>query len=146
MKVMNKNFEMTKEQEQWSRRARRKYGKDQRFWENLIREQDGKCNLTKVPLLFDVRLGTPKKGGLGCHPLYAAVDHVEPGSDDRFQILCYDINDLKGHIPKPLFGALKNTKAWKRFVKDWQKLAKEVADDKKFKQLIKKGYLESSMS
>jgi hypothetical protein len=46
-------------------------------WNTQMR---GLCALSGVPLRFDAASGTPVKGGPGCHPLYAALDHVDPGN------------------------------------------------------------------
>ena len=89
-----------------------------------------------MELLFDAKYGVAP-----CHPLYASVDHIMPGSEDGgLQIVCYDCNDLKGHMPKPLFEELQKTEAWKEFIKSWQKLAEETSEKRGiFKMLIKLG-------
>lgn len=134
-------IQTTKDRERWIRNARRKYKGTTQSWIDLIKRQNGKCALTGAQLLFDVKNGTCKKGGSGCHPLYASVDHINPQRTDQgFQILCYDINDLKGHLPPLLFNALKQTKEWKRFIKKWRKLAKSQGGRKIFKKLIATGY------
>ncbi len=138
---MSESFQITKNHERWAERAhRRRRKKSVQFWTELIKKQDGKCALTRAPLFFDRRSGTPQKGRLGCHPLYAAVDHITPRREDLgFQILCYDINDLKGHLPPPLFNALTQTKEWKRFSRTWKKLAGSFRDRRTLKKLIKAG-------
>ncbi len=101
---MSTIFKITKDHKRWVKSARRKYKQTARFWMDLIQEQEGKCALTKAPLFFDSINGTPIKCGNGCHPLYATVDHVNPGRTDRgFQILCSGINDLKAHLPPTSF-------------------------------------------
>ncbi len=126
----------------WAKSANRKYGHGREFWLDLISKQKSRCALTKARLFFDLASGTPQAGGPGCHPLYASVDHIHPGSGDKFQILCYDINDLKGHLPSMLFNALKKTKEWKKFTTLWKKIAeKSPRDIQKFKSLIEEGAL-----
>jgi len=134
-------FQITEDHKRWIKSARRKYKQTAQFWIDLINKQGGKCALTGASLLFDTKNGTPQKGGLGCHPLYAAVDHINPKRENYgFQILCYDINDLKAHLPLPLFNALAQTKEWKRFAKAWRKLAESSSNNRQvFKNLISAG-------
>ena len=138
---MSNTLQITENHKRWIKSARRKYKQTTQFWTALIQEQDGKCALTGVPLLFNAKNGTTQKGGLGCHPLYASVDHINPKRTDHgFQILCYDINDLKAHLPLPLFNALIKTKEWKRFTKEWKRLAKSSPNNREaFKKLISVG-------
>ncbi len=139
--IMNADFQLNEEHERWILSARRKYKQTEQFWRDLIYSQGGKCALTGVSMLFDVKYGTPKSGGPGCHPLYASVDHINPArSDQGFQILCYDINDLKAHLPPPLCNALTRTPEWKLFVAEWRTLADSSPNDREpFKQLIAAG-------
>lgn len=134
-------FKITENQKQWAIRAsRKKYKKNRQFWEDLIQKQNGRCALTKAPLLFDKKNGTPQKSDKGCHPLYASVDHINPGRTDHgFGIVCYDINDLKAHLPLPLFNALKQTKEWNRFIKKWKKTAESSENRHILKKLIEEG-------
>jgi hypothetical protein len=89
-------------------------------------------------MIFDKKYGTPKKGGEGCHPLYAAIDHIAPQrSDLGFQLVCYDLNDLKGHLSPELFDALKQTEEWKRLIIEWRRVADSKAPEvRAFKALI----------
>jgi len=143
---MGKNFELNTEHKQWIRRRRNRpeYGRRSiEYWGGLIQKQNGRCALTGAPLFFEAKYGTPQRGK-GCHPLYASVDHIDPGGDGtELQIVCYDINDLKGHLPLPLFESLKRTKAWKKFKVKWKKIAEEkISLEKKrekLKQLIREG-------
>jgi len=131
-------FTLTENHRRWARSASGRYRHGKQFWEDLISKQGGKCALTNVPLLFDSRNGTPHKGGPGVHPLYASVDHVCPGRNEELQILCYDINDLKAHLPSFLFNALKETREWKTFTNAWRQAAeRSLRDRRKFKDLIK---------
>lgn len=137
---MEENFQLTSEHSRWAKRANQKYGKPAQFWKNSIRQQGGKCALTNAQLLFDAESGTPQKGGNGCHPLYAAIDRINPGRTDfGFQIICYDINDLKGHLPPPLFRGLARSKEWKLFIDEWKRLAESSGDRQSFKELIRSG-------
>ena len=90
---------------------------------------------------FDSAAGTPVAGGEGCHPLYASLDHVAPGRGDHgYQIVCYDLNDLKGHIPPILFNALRQSPEWSDFMKAWKKQADKDSDNRRaFKDIVKKG-------
>lgn len=138
---MVSDFQFNKDHERWIKSACRKYKKSTQFWKDLILKQGGKCGLTGAPLLFDANSGTAKRGGQGCHPLYASVDHINPNREDYgFQILCYDINDLKAHLPLPLFNALTKTREWKEFVQYWKRAAESSPNERKvFKQLIDTG-------
>ena len=138
---MSSNFQVTEDHIRWAKNAKRKYKQSLSFWIDLIQKQNGKCALTGASLLFDAKSGTPRKGGLGCHPLYASVDHVNPSKADHgFEIVCYDINDLKGHLPPVLFNALRKTEEWKRFVKRWEEKAELLAEDRQvFRDLITLG-------
>ncbi len=134
-------FIITTEHRAWIARADKKYRLGKVHWENIIRGQNGRCKLTEAPLRFDVESGTPIKGGKGCHPLYAAVDHINPSQTDLgYQILCYDINDLKGHIPPFLFNALIATQNWNKFITTWRRAAELHPDNRDLlKQVIKNG-------
>lgn len=73
-------------------------------------------------MIFDNAEGTPITGGRGCHPLYPAVDHIDPGNPHGgHQIMCYALNDLKGHLPTECFNALKRTKAWRTLMAKWRR-------------------------
>lgn len=134
-------FTLTDEHRAWVTRADKKYHIGKIRLESLIREQNGLCNLTKAPLRFDIESGTPIKGGKGCHPLYAALDHINPSQSDLgYQILCYDINDLKGHIPPFLFDSLKATNNWGVFKNSWKSAAESDPNNiEQLKQIIKNG-------
>ena len=90
-------------------------------------------------MTFDVNEGRPVKGGNGCHPLYPAVDHVDPGnSNGGHQIVCNALNDLKGHLPVECFEALKKTNAWNELMKQWVAQANENRTDRDaFKKLLR---------
>jgi hypothetical protein len=90
-------------------------------------------------MLFDVAEGTPETGGRGCHPLYPAVDHIDPGNPHGgHQIVCYALNDLKGHLPFDCFEALKLTEAWKKLMAQWREQAANNRTDREaFRRLLR---------
>ena len=89
-------------------------------------------------MVFDRFAGTPQKGGLGVHPLYPAVDHIECGTVKRgYQIVCYSLNDVKGHMPFDCFEALTNTGPWKELMQRWKSLAENDPNNREaFRKLI----------
>lgn len=118
-------LDLTAEHQRWAESAQRKYGRPRTYWLDLIVEQGARCAFSGARLRFDVTSGTPISGGAGCHPLYAAVDHCAPGRDDRgHQIVCYDLNDLKGHLPYECFEDLRATPSWQRLMAKWRQQAK----------------------
>lgn len=90
-------------------------------------------------MVFDPKKGTPVKGGEGCHPLYPAVDHIDPGNPaGGYQIVCYALNDLKGHLPYDCFKALQSTDAWKKLMKMWVDQAEHDNKDREaFRRLLR---------
>jgi hypothetical protein len=130
-------MELTEKQKMWSKKRRQ--GASSKMLEEILIKQKGKCALSDADLVFDVTEGTPQKGGNGCHPCYPAVDHIDPGNPNGgYQIVCYALNDLKGHLPTDCFKALIKTKAWKTLMKSWRKQAKtNIADREAFKKLIR---------
>src|SRR5579862_3857113 len=91
--------------EQWASKRRQKLS-PKKLRELLYRQKE-RCALSGAPFVFDKDLGTPRKGGLGVHPAYPAVDHLEPGNDTwGYQIVRYALNDVKGHMPFDCFEAL----------------------------------------
>ena len=134
---MPNDYTLTDAQTRWAYKRRRQ-GASKEGQAALVIAQKGRCKLSNVLLRFDPNDGTPEKGGLGCHPLYPAVDHVDPGNPDRPQILCYALNDLKGHMPTECFEALCETAAWKELMEKWNAQADlNPHDREKFKQLIR---------
>lgn len=130
-------LELNDDQLNWTRRG--KQGLSPRELRHLIIRQGGRCALSGVPLTFNVNDRTPRKGGAGCHPLAPAVDHVDPGNDagDR-QIICYALNDVKGHLPLECFAALIETTAWKALMAQWTAQAKRDANDREaFRRLLR---------
>lgn len=120
-------YKLSKEQEDWASKSKQYIRpKDLR---TLIVNQKGRCNLTNVKMLFNkATYGTPG-GGKGVHPLYASVDHINPKSKGKrspnigdVQLLCYAINDMKGHMPFLLFNViLDEEKEWNKFKTKWQR-------------------------
>jgi hypothetical protein len=97
----------------------------------LLIQQQGRCALSGAEMNFDVDAGTPVKDGAGCHPLYPAVDHIDPGNPDGgYQIVCYALNDLKGHLPVDCFQALTQTEAWGRLMAAWRQVAAASPNDR----------------
>ena len=124
----------------WAKSAQRKYGHTAQYWLDLIAKQDGCCAFSGAALRFDARSGTPIAGGPGAHPLYAAVDHTSPGSDDLgHEIVSYDLNDLKGHLPSDCFAELRLTKSWRRLMDQWRQQALENSDDRGAFRSIRRG-------
>jgi len=72
------------------------------------------------------------------HPLYRAVDHIECGNVERgCQVVCYALNDVKGHIPFECFEALKRTTEWKELMEQWREQAEKNPHDRQaFRGLI----------
>jgi hypothetical protein len=83
--------------------------------------------------------GTPVSGGRGCHPLYPAVDHIDFGNyAGDYQIVCYALNDLKGHLPPDCFKALTKTSAWKKLMQMWVEQAKNDNKNREaFRRLLR---------
>lgn len=128
---------LTEQQKKWA--AKRNQGASPKTLRDLLSEQQGRCALSGVDMIFDKNEGTPVPGGKGCHPLYAAVDHIDPGNHTGgYQIVCYALNDLKGHLPSDCFKALSETEAWHKLMNVWRKQAEKDATDREaFKRLLR---------
>lgn len=124
-------------QDVWA--SKRRQGLQPSRVREILARNGGKCALSGVQMIFDKKEGTPRKGGPGCHPLYAALDHVDAGNPNGgFQIVCYALNDLKGHLPLECFRALTKTKAWKELMKRWADQARmDPGDREAFKRIIR---------
>jgi hypothetical protein len=109
------------DQEAWVVRHGGRYGIRRHELRERISQTRGRCEWSNAPLYFEAsEFGTAKESGVGCHPLYAAIDHSAPGMIEHgFQIVSYALNDIKGHLPLSCFAALKRTHAWKEFMKKW---------------------------
>ena len=130
-------WSLTPEQKRWASKRRQRVSPS--MLKEILLAQRGRCGLSGVLMIFDVREGTPERDGQGCHPLYPAVDHIDPGNrSGGFQIVCYALNDLKGHLPLDCFNALVETDAWKRLMKRWAEQAALNSNDRaSFKRLLR---------
>jgi len=138
--MQTSGFQFTADHHRWAKARQRIYGGSIAEYKALIAAQRGKCAFSEVPLIFDAAEGGGSTlGGTGCHPLYAALDHCAPGSDRHgFQIVCYALNDLKGHLPLDCFMALKRTAAWRRLMEAWRRQQHlDVSDRKAFRALLR---------
>jgi hypothetical protein len=122
-------MELTEQQKKWAARGRQ--GASAALLRTLLITQGGRCALSDVEMIFDNTEGTPVSGGKGCHPLYPAVDHIDPGNPSGgHQIVCYALNDLKGHLPPACFKALSETKAWQSLMEQWRRQAQTDNTDR----------------
>lgn len=128
---------LNEQQERWAQKRRQ--GVSGKKLREILVNQGGKCALSGAEMVFDTSEGTPQAGGRGCHPLYPAVDHVDPGNrDGRVQIVCYALNDLKGHLPTDCFEALIETVAWRSLTQRWREQAeRDPMDREAFGRLIR---------
>lgn len=125
---MEENFQLTTAQIEWA--SKRKQGLSPSKLKELIIKQKGRCALSGEEMIFDKTYGNPNIISSGCHPLYAAIDHISPSNDKYgFQLVCYDLNDLKGHLPYKIFKELQLTEAWKHLMKTWRAVSKESPMD-----------------
>ncbi|APH11925.1 hypothetical protein ASJ33_01530 [Dehalococcoides mccartyi] len=133
----DKSYSLSDVQKVWAQRA--KQGLSSSELQKLIIKQEGRCALSGALMIFDKTWGTPKINGQGCHPLYAAVDHISPGNREHgHQLVCYDLNDLKGHLPKKVFTELQNTSAWKDLMQQWRSQSEnDPTNIAAFKALLK---------
>ncbi len=116
---MNKSYCLSDAQKVWAERG--KQGLNSSELQKLIIKQRGRCALSGALMIFDKTLGNPNVNKQGCHPLYAAVDHISPGNREHgHQLVCYDLNDLKGHLPKKVFIELQKTSAWRNLMQQWR--------------------------
>lgn len=131
---------LTKIQKEWA--SRRKQNISSRMLAELVAKQHGRCKLSDVEMVIDKREGTPQDGK-GCHPLYAAVDHISPGNPVvGVQLVCYALNDLKGHLPLACFQALVKTKEWGKLMLLWKAQALKNPNDRAaFKNIIRPEYI-----
>ena len=119
---MKNEYQLTNDQMEWA--SKRKHGLIPSKLRELIKKQKGCCALSGVEMIFDKNLGNPNINIKGCHPLYAAIDHISPSNTEYgFQLVCYDLNDLKGHLPYKIFQEVQLTEAWKKMMKEWRFVA-----------------------
>ncbi|HOS45696.1 MAG TPA: hypothetical protein PLQ69_04380 [Paludibacter sp.] len=130
-------MELTDEQKKWA--SKKRQGVPATKLRELLIKQEGRCALSGVKMIFDSKEGTPISGGSGCHPLYPAVDHKDPGNPTGgHQIVCYALNDLKGHLPPDCFKALTETDAWKNLIQKWVEQAENGNTDREaFRRLLR---------
>ena len=61
-----------------------------------------------------------------------------PGRENGHQLVCYDLNDLKGHLPCKVFIELQKTTTWKKLMQQWRSQSEEdPMDISAFKALLK---------
>jgi len=126
---MQKEYLLTKSQKEWASKPKQKVSPSK--LKLLVKENRGCCGLSGVKMIFDKKQGTPESGGKGSHPLYATVDHVSPGNPKAgFQLICFALNDLKGHLPLACFKALSKTKAWQELMRKWKQQAQKNPNDR----------------
>ncbi|MBM2832523.1 MAG: hypothetical protein HW414_1575 [Dehalococcoidia bacterium] len=133
-------MKLTEQQKKWEKWASRKrQGASAEELRKLLRTQKGRCAFSDVEMVFEKTEGTPIRSGRGCHPLYPAVDHKDPGnSEGGYRIICYALNDVKGHLSLDCFRALRRTKAWHTLMEQWrQQAAKNKTDRKAFSRLLR---------
>ena len=134
---MESQFTPSEEQKKWASKSRQ--GAKKEILLELLKKQEGKCAISKVEMIFKPVEGRPVKGGRGCHPLYPAVDHIDPGnSNGGYQIVCYALNDLKGHLPVDCFNELMGTSAWKKLMAQW---VEQAQNDRMNREAFKKLWL-----
>ncbi len=135
--VRRSEMELNQQQEKWA--SKRRQGVAKTLLRSLLIKQECKCALSGVEMIFDISEGTPVTGGKGCHPLYPAVDHIDPGNPNGgHQIVCYALNDLKGHLPFDCFYALTQTNEWRSLMDRWRKQAAIDREDRvAFKRLLR---------
>jgi hypothetical protein len=133
-------MDLTVDHHRWAEAAQRKYRRSKSYWLDLIVRQEARCAFSGAHLKFDAPSGTPISDGAGCHPLYAAVDHCSPGSDEKgHQIVCYDLNDLKGHLPFECFEDLRVTPSWQRLMAKWRQQAESDPDNRGMFLALRRG-------
>lgn len=130
-------MDLTQEQKKWA--SRKRQGATAKALRLLLIAQGGRCALSGVQMIFENAEGTPVPGGKGCHPLYPAVDHKDPGNPKGgYQIVCYALNDLKGHLPPDCFKALSETAEWQLLMERWRaQAAKDKNDREAFMRLLR---------
>lgn len=130
-------MEPTDQQRKWTSRGRQSAAP--KTLREILVKQKGLCALSRVPMIFDPKEGMPVKEGRGCYPLYPAVDHIDPGNPEGgHQIVCYALNDRKGHLPPDCFNALSKTEAWQSLMERWRKQAEHDKNDRKaFMRLLR---------
>ncbi|MGA3084733.1 MAG: hypothetical protein ABSE95_08040 [Thermodesulfobacteriota bacterium] len=131
------NYELTPAQAEWA--SKRRHGLSPSRLGELIKKQKGQCALSGAEMIFEKEYGNPNVNTRGCHPLYAAIDHISPNDDSYgHQIVCYDLNDLKGHLPYKVFKELQIIVAWRKLMDEWRSLAeKDRMNIEAFKKILR---------
>jgi hypothetical protein len=125
------SFVLNAEQRRWARNRAKAYRLKTSYVEGLIRQQRGCCAWSGVELIFDASSGTSVRGGVGPHPRFAALDHSSPGSDQAgHQIVCFDLNDAKGHLPFSCFEELRQCPSWHALMGKWFRQATVDPNDR----------------
>ena len=134
---MNEDYEYSPAQAEWAKK--RRHGLSPSKLKELIKKQKGRCALSEAEMIFEKEYGNPNINTEGCHPLYAAIDHISTSNDSYgYQLVCYDLNDLKGHLPYKIFKELQLTSAWIQLMNEWRSLAENNRMDRvAFKQLLR---------
>lgn len=124
---MDEDYQLTEAQIKWTKNKKKL--SSSRLKE-LIKKQKGRCALSDALLIFDKEYGNPNINRAGCHPLYAAIDHISPTNESYgYQLVCYDLNDLKGHLPNKVFMEFQNTSAWKLLMRQWKSQSEKDSFD-----------------
>lgn len=132
------NYEISAEQILWAKKT--KQGCRSVLLRQIVLQQRGLCAFSGVEMLFDKSLRTPGVGrGKGCHPLTPALDHIDPSNPDGgFQIVCYALNDLKGHLRTELFNVLLVSDSWAKMMQEWRSQAeKDKHDIDAFRRILR---------
>ena len=131
-------------QEKWVRRAAgkpRNSGIGREAIREKLRKHRELCAWSGAHLHFNVKHGTAIGGKKKkpCHPLYATIEHSEPGSlKHGFEIVCYHLNDIKGQLPHDCFVELKNCPSWIERMKKWKECAeRDPVDENALRSVIK---------
>jgi hypothetical protein len=134
---LTNSYSLSDIQKVWAKKGKQRLGSSE--LQKLIIKQRGRCALSGALMIFDKACGNPNINKKGCHPLYAAVDHVSPGNTKHgHQLVCYDLNDLKGHLPQKVFTELQKTSAWKDLMQQWRSQSEnDPTDIAAFKALLK---------
>jgi hypothetical protein len=134
---MKEDYELTPAQAEWA--SKRKHGLSSSKLKDLIKKQKGRCALSGAEMIFEKEHGNPNINTRGCHPLYAAIGHISPSNDlYGYQLVCYDLNDLKGHLPHKIFKELQLMAAWVQLMNEWRSLAeKDRMDIDAFKNVLR---------
>lgn len=133
------DYVLSVEEQAWA--FKRRQGCSEAKQRAMLISQRGCCAFSGARFVLDKNSTTPVKGGDGCHPLSPAVDHVATGNKaGGWQLVCYDLNDLKGHLPDDCFRALVETEAWKRLMIAWRAQAEKGPTDREaFRRLRRPG-------